>query len=316
MSRIVTLTINPSIDQSCTIDSMTPDRKLNCRDVRFEPGGGGINVSRAIRELQGESTAIYASGGANGRRLQGLLEAEDIVRQDPIEIENETRINLMVYEDSSGEQFRLGMPGPEVQEAEYNACLDAIGQLDEGTHVVASGSLPPGVPDQFYAQVARAAAKAGCRCIVDSRGKPLKEAAKAGIYLLKPNHREFQSIVGTEIEDEQQQEAEARNLIERGTCEVLVLSLGAGGVLLVTKDLALRVRSPSVPIRSKVGAGDSMVAGIVLGLARDMNVPESAYHGVAAGAAAVMTPGSELCRKADTDRLFNQLLADASEGEV
>lgn len=307
MDHVVTLTVNPAIDKNTQVDRVVPEKKLRCEQSSREPGGGGLNVSRAIQRLGGTSTVLYTAGGPPGEILRLLLDDEGLTHE-PIPIDAWTRDNLIVYETTSGQQFRFGMPGPELRPDEWRQCLNAVADVDPAPdYLVASGSLPPGVPDDFYGRVAQIAADQGARFIVDTSGKALREATGPGAFLLKPNISELQELVGDDLAHEQEQKEAARHLIEQGQCEVVVLSLGAGGAMLVTADTCEHIRTPTVPIRSKVGAGDSMVGGIVLGLARGMALPEAVRYGVAAGAAAVMTPGTELCRREDAERLYEQM---------
>jgi len=176
-------------------------------------------------------------------------------------------------------------------------------------YLVASGSLPPGVPSDFYAQVARIGKDQGAKVIIDTSGDALNRALQEGVYLIKPNYREFRDLVGQDMKEESQIEAEAVKMAKSGRCEILVISLGAAGALLVTKDVTEHIRPPTIPIVSKVGAGDSMVAGTVLSLARGKTQRNSVLFGIAAGAAAVMTPGTELCRREDAERLFAIMLS-------
>jgi 6-phosphofructokinase 2 len=308
--KIVTLTMNPAIDLNTQVRQVVPEKKLRCEPPRREPGGGGINVSRAIRRLGGDSMAVYLAGGPTGEILERLLEEEG-VRQRQGSVREWTRENLLVLEETSGQQFRFGMPGPEVSEEEWKYCLNELERLDPvPEYIVASGSLAPGMPEDFYGRVAQAAADRGTRVVVDTSGEALRSVAGAGVFLLKPNLGELRELVGKDLVDEAEQIAAAQKLIADGCCHVVVISLGAGGALAVTADRGERVRTPTVPIRSKVGAGDSMVAGIVLGLARGMETMDAVRLGVAAGAAAVMTEGTELCRRDDTERLFAELKAD------
>jgi 6-phosphofructokinase 2 len=203
------------------------------------------------------------------------------------------------------------MPGPEYTEQEWRRCIEAFESAREFPHyVIASGSLPPGVPNDFYARLAHVVRTRGSKIIVDTSGEALRHAAETGVFLLKPNMRELAAIAGRDIEDEVDQEQVAKKLIAEGRSQVVVVSLGAAGALIVTRESSKRLRSPSVPIRSKVGAGDSMVAGIVLSLARGKELHDAVAYGMAAGAAAVMTPGSELCRRDDTERLYDRLIQD------
>lgn len=307
MKNIVTLTMNPTIDTSSRVEHVIAERKLRCERPRHEPGGGGLNVSRAIQRLGGHSKALYVIGGIQGQQLRNLLDAEDLEHQ-PIATDASTRENFIIYEKASERQFRFGMPGPKLTEAEWQRALDDVRSLQpKPDYIVGSGSLPPGVPEDFYAQLADVADDLGARLIVDTSGKPLKLAADRGVYLLKPNVRELKALADNPLEEEAEQCAFARQLVRQGKSEVIVVSLGRGGVHLATKDDVQHLRAPSVPIKSKVGAGDSTVGGIVLGLARDMSLTQAVQFGIAAGAAAVMTPGTELCRRKDAERLFQEM---------
>ena len=307
--KIITLTMNPTIDISAQVDQVIPERKLRCDAPRYEPGGGGINVSRAIKKLGGESVAFYLSGGSNGKFLNELLDNEEIENK-PIRIEGTTRENIIIREKASDQQFRFGMPGPEISEQDWQRCLDELeNSVTESDFLIASGSLPLGVPTNFYAKVAEIGKKYDARVIVDTTGEPLCAAVEIGVFMIKPNMRELRDLAGRNIETESQLETVARQILANHQCEVIVVSLGAGGALLVTEDLNEHLRSPTVPIKSKVGAGDSMVAGIVLSLSQGKSLIKAVQFGVAAGAAAVMTPGTELCRKEDTEQLFERMIA-------
>lgn len=309
MQRVVTLTVNPTIDKSAKIEHVAADRKLRCEPPRHEPGGGGVNVSRAIKRLGGDSVALYPTGGPLGQMLNDLLDQEE-VRCHPVPIEGMTRENLTVLEETSGRQFRFGMPGPTLQEEEWQQCLDELAAMaPKPAYIVASGSLPPGAPQDFYARVASLGKDNGSRVIVDSSGEALSAAARTGVYLLKPNMRELAQLAGHKIEGESQQESVAQDLIKNGCAEVVVVSLGAAGALLASEAGLVRLRAPTVQIVSKIGAGDSMVAAIVLALVRGKSLENAVRFGIAAGAAAVMTPGTELCRREDTEALYERILA-------
>ncbi len=308
MKSIVTVTLNPTIDKSASVSHVVPERKLRCKSPRYEPGGGGLNVSRAIRKLGGESKAVYLSGGLQGKRLQHLLDKEGLDHR-PTEIEEWTRENLIVYEESTGQQYRFGMPGPNVSEKEWRGFLDELSALgNKPDYLVASGSLPRGIPEDFYARLARKCKKEDIRLILDTSGKALSLAVEEGVFLVKPNVDELKALAGRDdFEDESRLEEVARGLVRDGKNQVVATSLGAAGAMLVWDGKCERLRAPTVSIKSKVGAGDSMVAGIVLSLARGKSILESVWFGVAAGAAAVMTPGSELCRRHDAEQLFERI---------
>lgn len=307
MKRIATLTVNPTIDISTRVEQVIPGRKLRCDRPYREPGGGGVNVSRAIQRLGGESALLYLGGGPTGEMLQDLLDEEGLEPRR-IPIEGWTRENFHVVEERSERQFRFGMPGPEVREEEWQRCLAEVRELDPAPdYLVASGSLGPGMPDDFYRRAARVGRDVGARVVVDTSGEALRQLSIAGVFLLKPNVSELQDLVGEELKDEQKQEEAARRVIDEGCSSVIVLSLGSGGALVITAEGSEHVRTPTVPIRSKVGAGDSMVGGLVLGLARDLELIDAVRFGVAAGAAAVMTEGTELCRREDTERIYRRM---------
>ncbi len=310
MKTIVTINLNPTIDKSASAAHVLAERKLYCNTPLFEPGGGGVNVSRAIKKLGGESLLLYPSGGLTGTRLQELLNEEDLNHR-PFPIQGVNRENLVVLEESTGQQYRFVMPGPQLHKEEWEPFIQELASMEPPPeYVVASGSLPPGVPSDFYAQVARAGKKRGAKTIIDVSGEALEAALEEGVFLIKPNVREFRELVGKDIKEESQIKAAARRIVESGQCEVVVISLGAAGALVVSEKLAEHILSPTVPIISKVGAGDSMVAGIVLSLARGNTLRESALYGMASGTAAVMTPGTELCRKEDVTRLYAAMVAE------
>lgn len=311
MQTITTLTPNPAVDLYAEVDRVVADEKLRCRDPRRDAGGGGINVARVVGRLGEEVRAVYPVGGPTGRRLRELLAQE--VDSVPVEVGGDTREDLTVGEAGSGRQFRFIMPGPELAREEGERLRDAA--LDPAPdYLVASGSLPPGLPTDFYAELARRAREAGSRVVLDTAGEALEAALEAGVFLLKPNLRELGHIAGRDISRDPDQEEVASELVSRGAARVVVVSLGAAGVLVVGPGVTERVPAPTVPIRSRIGAGDSSVAGITLALARGEDLMTAVRLGVAAGAAAVMTPGTELCRRSDTERLFRQLRGRADDG--
>lgn len=311
MKRIATLTVNPAIDKSTSVNRVAAERKLRCGPPRREPGGGGVNVSRAIQRLGGTSKLLYLAGGLTGEMLRELLDGEAL-DHEMIRTRGWTRENLIVREEETGEQFRFGMPGPDVGEDEWKRALSALASMRPAPdYLVASGSLAPGMPDDFYRQVAEVGANIGARVVVDTSGAALRQMAGGQAWLLKPNARELRDLAGGEPGDAKGGERAARRLIEEGFCSVVVLSLGSGGARVVTAQSSMHVRTPAVAVQSKVGAGDSMVGGLVLGLARGMPLMDAVRFGAAAGTAAVMTPGTELCRQEDTARLYEQVESDS-----
>ncbi len=306
---IATVTMNPAVDVSTGVARVLAERKIRCGPPRYEPGGGGINVARAVRKLGGEASALFPAGGPAGRLLEELLSREGVPKI-PIPIESWTRENLNVLEEETGRQFRFVLPGPALREEEWRRCFEAIEGFEPfPAFLVASGSLPPGVPEDFYARLAALAKRRGARLALDSSGPALRGAVEEGVYLWKPSLREFQEWSGEASADEARWRGLAREIVGTGRCEVLVLSLGSGGALWTTRTEQERLTAPAVTVSSSVGAGDSMVAGIVLSLWRGRSLREAVCFGVAAAAAAVMNPGTELCRREDVERLFGQVVA-------
>jgi 6-phosphofructokinase 2 len=303
MHSIVTVTFNPCIDKSTTVRALIPEKKLKCTSPEFEPGGGGINVARAIKKLGGSATAIYPAGGYTGKFFTQLLKKEGI---DTIEIEtvNHTRENLIVLDESTNQQYRFGMPGQPQIEKEWQQCLQAIDELKGVEFIVASGSLAPGIPAGIFGRIAVIARKKNAKLIVDTSGEALRYAVEKGVYLLKPNLGELSSLVGKEEIDIGMVIPLAKEIISKGQSEVIVISLGAAGAMLVSKNESYHMVSPPVKRKSTVGAGDSMVAGIVLSLAKNKSLKEAVQYGVACGTAAIMNPGTGLCKPGDVERLY------------
>jgi 6-phosphofructokinase 2 len=303
MAAIVTLTMNPALDIATSTDRVEPTHKLRCSMPRYDPGGGGINVARAMHALGGDAVAIFPAGGAAGEMIQYMLEQQGVPHH-AIAISGFTRESLAVEERRSGHQFRFLLPGPEISERDQERCLDQLAlAAAEAAYIVASGSLPLGVPEDFYGRVAKLARSLGKRFILDTSGAALKQAGR-GIHLLKPSLRELGDLVGREIRTETEQERAAREIIEQGRSEIVVLSLGDRGALLMTAEGAERFAAIPVEARSSVGAGDSMLAGIVLSLCRGLTLGEAVRYGMAAGAAALLGSGTELCRRSDVERLY------------
>jgi 6-phosphofructokinase 2 len=308
MAQIVTITVNPSIDLSASVDRVTPFRKLRCSQVSRDPGGGGINVARVIKRMGADVVAVYPAGGALGELLRLLVDHEHI-RALTIPISEETRQDFTVLENESGKQYRFILPGPQLSEQEWRAVLDALATVDKGDirFVVASGSLPPGVPTDFYAQIACAAKRERKKLIVDSSGPPLRAALEVGVYLIKPNLREFRELAGHPLEIERDWITAARDLVKDSKVEVVALSLGAEGALLVTKDRVLRAKAVPIKPVSVVGAGDSFLGAMVWGIAGGRDLEMALRYGVAAGTASLMAAGTQLCKREDVERLIDQV---------
>lgn len=301
--QIVALCMNPALDITTSTVAVRPTDKLRCGSPRYDPGGGGINVAHVAEVLGARSAAVFPAGGPAGELVHDLLIAEGLAVQR-VRIGGSTRESFTVNETSTSRQYRFVLPGPELTVAEQAECLVRLRQAAAGAAVVvASGSLPPGVPVDFYQQVATLAAEVGAVFLLDTSGGGLT-GVESGVFLLKPSVRELREYTGAELDTPAEQLAAARQVIARGTAEYVLVSLGAQGAMLVGSRGAQRFPPVPVPPGSGVGAGDAMVAGVAVGITRGWALPDSVRLGVAAGAATLLTPGTAPCTREDTERLF------------
>ena len=303
MASIITLTPNPAIDLSTTIDRVVPTVKLRCTAQRRDPGGGGVNVARVIKRFGGDVEAIFTAGGFTGQLLCRLVDDEGITNR-VIQAEAETREDFYVSELSTQLQYRFILPGQPLRESEWQQCLATLAASSPPPKfVVGSGSLPPGVPDDFYARAAAIAQSLGAKFCLDTSGPPLAVAIEQGLYLVKPNLREMSELIGVELESESDWLFKARALLDKGKVEVIALSLGHIGALIVTRNLALRARALALKPVSAVGAGDSFLGALVFGLASGAKFDDALRLSMAAAAAALINQGTELCHTTDVYRL-------------
>lgn len=306
MSCIVTITFSPCIDKSTSVLSMSPDIKMSCTSVKEEPGGGGINVARALNKLEFVATALYIAGGCVGKKLDQFMQDEGIPTIVIPSI-SETRENIIIVDESDNKQYRFGMPMTSVTQSENEQVVSQLNALDELTFIVVSGSIPPGVPLSIFTEISEIAERRNAKLIVDTKGDALRSALDAGVYLIKPNLGELSVLVGKKELLKHEIKDEARTLIKKGKCSVVIISMGAEGAMLVTSTISKQIKPPSVERKSTVGAGDSMVAGIVYALSQGKSLEDAIQYGVACGTAATLNPGTELCRKVDVEKLLPQI---------
>ncbi len=303
MSRVVTFTPNPAIDVSTSVDRIMPNRKLRCCEARRDLGGGGINVARVVKRLGGDATAIYPCGGATGELLTRLIEREGLTVKAST-TDQETREDFSVHEEMTGRQFRFVLPGPMLAEPEWQACLDALSAFGSRPEfVVASGSLPPGVPLDFYARACRITKSWNAKFVVDTSEPALNAALAEGVYLMKPNLRELAEVAGEHLTDESSWIRASTALVKSRKAEVVALTLGHRGALLVDRNRVLRADALPIKAVSSVGAGDSFLGGMVWSLAAGFDLEQAFRMGVAAGSSAVLNPGTELAHSDETRRL-------------
>jgi 6-phosphofructokinase 2 len=307
MEQIVTVTVNPSLDVSATVERLEPRKKLRGHDMRRDAGGGGINVARAIHALGGKAQAVYTAGGAIGQQLEALLKDAGVA-QKSVSIAAQTRENFTIYEQQCGIEYRFVMPGPTLNQEEWQRLIESAAAID-ATYLVLSGSLPAGVPENLYGLLIQRIRHAGTKVVLDTSGTALNAGLAEGVFLVKPNLRELESASGASLKTDEAREAAARKLITERRAEVVALTLGEHGALFVWREGTLRLPAPQVEACSSVGAGDSFVAGLVLRLAQGADQKTAFRFALAAGTAALLTPGTALCRREDAERLYQALQA-------
>ncbi|MDD2545601.1 MAG: 1-phosphofructokinase family hexose kinase [Burkholderiaceae bacterium] len=312
MSALITLTLNPALDLATSAERVTPTHKLRCGPVCRHPGGGGVNVARVLHRLGAPVQAWMLTGGTAGAQVQHLLQAEGVATR-ALPIAGDTRENFSVVETATGQEFRFVLPGPTVQATEWQALLDALAAQDPAPRWwVASGSLPPGVPDDFYARMAALAQAQGSRLVVDSSGPALAAALQAGVYLVKPSLRELRDLTGLPLQEAPAWRAAAQSLVQRGAATLVAVSLGEQGAVLATQGGVWE--APALPLSAATGttgAGDCFLAALTWALDQGEAPPEALRWAMAAGAAALLHPGTALAQAAELQALRPQVRVKA-----
>lgn len=306
MTPILTVTLNPALDIATAADDIRPGPKLRCDGPRMDPGGGGINVSRVIARLGGTSTAFAALGGATGERLAAALATEGIAAR-AYPSPGETRQSLSVTDRGTGGQYRFVLPGPVWNGRQGKAVLTAIADAaPKGALVVLSGSQPPGLPADLPARLTRLLARKAARLVLDTSGATLTRAADPArpAHVLRMDEAEAEALSGGHLKTRGDSADFAEDLVRRGAARIVVIARGADGSVLATASERWFSKAAKVPVKSKVGAGDSFLAAFTLALAADRSASRALQEGMAAASAAVMTEATDLCRRADFRRLI------------
>lgn len=304
---VLCLTMNPSVDLATDTAQVVPTHKLRCTSALHDAGGGGVNVARVVSRLGGRCRSLCPQGGPTGQWLRQRMQAEGLETHF-LDIADETRVSFTVHETGTGSEFRFVMPGPTLSDSEWRGALAWIDALDPfPALVVASGSLPPGVPTDFYARLANKVRARGSRLILDTSGEPLQAALAAGVFMVKPNLKELADVCGHALDDASAWHAAARSLVTTGQAEVVALTLGHLGATLMTRDEAWTTPALPVAVSSAVGAGDSFVGGMAWALQQGLPLKEAFTWGVASGTAALVSVGTGLCRASDVQRLQPQV---------
>ncbi|PRB06247.1 phosphofructokinase [Chryseobacterium sp. MYb7] len=304
---ILTITLNPSVDKSSSVQSVVPEKKLRCNSPIYEPGGGGVNVSRALKRLGVVSDIFFTSGGRTGRLLEKLLKGEKL-NIFPSHITSETRENFIVLDISTNKQYRFGFPGEELTQEQQKEILSILPTINPcPDFVVISGSLPTNTNPNFLRRLVNIYKAMGTKVIIDTSGEALRTAVEEGVFLLKPNIGELAFLVGKEKLEETDIDQAARLIISQGKAEIVVVSLGSQGAVLFSGSEKIKIEAPVVEVKSTVGAGDSMVAGMVSVLVKGGDYKEVLSMGIACGSATTMTEGTGLFTRENAKHLFYKI---------
>lgn len=304
--RLVTLTLNPALDLAADAHEVVPVHKIRMHHEHADPGGGGVNVARVLHELGGDTLAIVATGGATGRVLEEMLDDCGVPRLC-VPVTGNTRVSLNVLDQHSGLEYRFVPEGPTLSDEEYRAFLATMAAT-EGDWLIASGSLPHGVPDTAYAEMARIASDQRKPFVLDTSGVALRAALEmGGIELVKPSLNELEYLAGHALKDPAEQECEAMALVRRGAARLVAVTLGHEGAFLASPDGVLRMPAMDVPMHSSVGAGDAFLAATTLALAHGAPPAEALAWGTAAGATVIACAGTARLRRIDVDARYREL---------
>ncbi len=307
MTKLLTITMNPALDVSTAVEEMRHTSKLRCEPMQRRAGGGGVNVARELHRLGADVLAFYTAGHSTGRMLFSLLQQEGVPCH-PFGISGSPRESFTILERSTGHEFRFVLPGPEISTDEWEAALLEIGNLCEPQAlVVASGSLPPGVPVDFFARLARVVQAAQGSLIVDTSGEPLAAALAQGVYLAKPSLHELRDETGKALDSLYAVRDTACEWVQQGKARMVVVSMGEMGALLATGEGVWYAPPLQVVVHSAVGAGDSFVAGMVWALAAGETAVQAFAKGVACATATLLSTGIGLGDMAQVLELLKQV---------
>jgi 6-phosphofructokinase 2 len=300
---IATITLNPCLDKYISVAHLEVNETNRSQAVKQYSGGKGLDVSRAVHEMRGETMAFGFAGGNEGVTLTTLMEQEGVPFSF-IPINEETRSCYIIDETESAQQIRISTPGPGISTEEVNILLRLVWNMQPLPELLAcGGSVPPGLPADIYAGIVRQAREHGIKTILDSSGIYLKEGVRANPFLIKPNRREAEELLGKTLPTEKDVLDAATEIVRMGV-EIAVISLGKDGLVAASRTELLKAVPPTVTAVSTVGAGDSTVAGLAIALEDKETLADACRLAVAMGTAAVLTPGTTLARCADVERIL------------
>lgn len=292
--KIAAVTLNPSIDKTITIDQLTPYGLNRVKCSRLDPGGKGINVARVLKNFGADVTVSGLVAGDNGRRLTEFLKKSEIA-YDFLHIDGDTRTNLKIFDERANKMTEINESGSFIEEqiqSDYKQKFQGL--MQSVGIVVLSGSLPPGVPTDFYADCIAIAKEQGVKTLLDADGEALKRGIEAIPYAIKPNIHELEMLIGKKCEDQRAIVDAVRELIDRGI-EVVIVSMGPDGAIVADKNESYKVDSWDIPVKSTVGAGDSMVGSLAWSFLKGSTLYDIAKITTAAGTITASKAGTEIC---------------------
>ncbi|SNR35165.1 1-phosphofructokinase family hexose kinase [Lutibacter flavus] len=292
--NIITLTVNPALDKSAKIDGLVAEQKLKCHSIKYQAGGGGINISRILTRLNIDSDCVFTSGGDYGNYLEKLL-LEEKVHITAIATEENTRENFSIIDTKTNLQYRFGMPGSKISTSELDLIIAEINKKVKEHDILAlSGSLGEGMPVDFYSKIIKSLDNKRVKIILDTSGPALVNGLEQPVYLIKPNQKELALLAGKEVLTDKEQEEFAMQLVTSGSVKYVAVSLGAKGAFLASKEGVIYQSIPTVEVKSTIGAGDSMVAGLIFGIKQGYAADKMLKYGVACGMATTMSESTNL----------------------
>ena len=301
---ITTLTLNPALDKSAQVDQFVPEQKLKCHSIQYQAGGGGVNISRVLHTLQVKNKCIFTSGGDTGLYLKNLLVKENIDLKT-IAVNSWTRENLSIVDTKTELQYRFGMPGNDLNTSDIELIkTELTNEVKDNSILVLSGSLSEKTPSNLYATLLKMLAGKNVKVVIDTSGQALIETLKENVYLVKPNQRELAQLAGKEFLSKNEQEDFAMELINSKKAKLVVVSMGARGAFLASSEGVFYKSAPSVKVKSTIGAGDSMVAGMVYAIQQGLSSEEILKWGVVCGVATTMTEGTNLASQENINKVL------------
>ena len=303
---IYTITLNPALDRTLWIQKVRDDVSNRILEEKSFAGGKSVDVSKVLKNLGVDNIALGFVGGFAGRELEGRLLNEGI-ETDFVRVSGETRTNIIIHETDTGKQLAFNARGPEIKPDELMQFIEQLEKLPCGDVVAIGGSIPLGVSPEIYRKIISLVKKCQAKVVLDVDGEALRQGIKALPNVIKPNIHELSELAGRELKGLDDVVTAARSINQQGV-EIVLVSMGAKGILLVSDDQQYLAVPPNVNVESTIGAGDSSVAGFIFGLVQGKDLKQCLIYAVAAGTATTLRQGTALCQKDDFERIVPLVL--------